>query len=526
MAIARISRSGCHWCWVMALACMTLAPQSTLADWVNLTGAETAPNIAEITVTDEAVTVAFEVYPADLEFFETDQGFGLVIEADGVALTPEVQERHLRERKDRVSPYAGMIDPRTRRQIPGPPEDKQVVFFQLHYALHESVEQLTFIPPVDEKGSARATIGFLLYHKAAPVVDFRYLSRAETLILNREDPWFTAFENKNLIRHHRWPQMTFLYVEPREVRHESLVRVRDVMAWSSGSADMTRRLTATEQAAVKTDAADFFRERNPVTIDGATVHRSAHRVEFLSITPTGLQALEPGATVDASAALLGISESYWIDHLPQSVLLEWQIFDDQVDQIPTNIIDPAGPFPGFIDTRDPILEWQNHLQDWVEPAHRPVPAGDGSWFDLDRWRRALFGLPAEETTALVLQELLRRCAIAFLERDPEQRAQALALLVEDPDLTRPALAQVFAIPTTGGGSGGITALGDVILESQTATAVGISVLANWRAQIQGQHWGHVDQRMIDYRAVVDVGVVDGVWKLLDLTVLEAKPISG
>ena len=85
---------------------------------------------------------------------------------------------------------------------------------------------------------------------------------------------------------------------------------------------------------------------------------------------------------------------------------------------------------------------------------------------------------------------------------------------------------MFAVPTTGGGFGGVTALGDVRLESQSATAAGISVLASWRAQIQGQHWGHIDQRVINYRAVADIGVVDGFWKLLDLTVLEAKTTDG
>ncbi len=40
------------------------------ADWMNLTGAETAPNIAEITVLDDRVHVALEVYVGDLATFE------------------------------------------------------------------------------------------------------------------------------------------------------------------------------------------------------------------------------------------------------------------------------------------------------------------------------------------------------------------------------------------------------------------------------------------------------------------------
>ncbi len=40
------------------------------ADWINLTGAETARNIAEIYVEDDRVRIVLEVYIGDLEKFE------------------------------------------------------------------------------------------------------------------------------------------------------------------------------------------------------------------------------------------------------------------------------------------------------------------------------------------------------------------------------------------------------------------------------------------------------------------------
>ena len=47
-----------------------LSASASRADWINLTGAETAPNIAEITVFDDRVEVALEIYVGDLETFE------------------------------------------------------------------------------------------------------------------------------------------------------------------------------------------------------------------------------------------------------------------------------------------------------------------------------------------------------------------------------------------------------------------------------------------------------------------------
>ena len=67
-----------------------LAPLPLQADWINLTGAETAENIAEFTVSEGEVRVAFELYPAAADSVLPGDEFALRIEADGVALVPEI----------------------------------------------------------------------------------------------------------------------------------------------------------------------------------------------------------------------------------------------------------------------------------------------------------------------------------------------------------------------------------------------------------------------------------------------------
>lgn len=49
---------------------LLLVSPSTSADWINLTGAETAPNIAEIYVLDDHVKLVLEAYIGDLKTFE------------------------------------------------------------------------------------------------------------------------------------------------------------------------------------------------------------------------------------------------------------------------------------------------------------------------------------------------------------------------------------------------------------------------------------------------------------------------
>jgi hypothetical protein len=50
------------------LVVLAMAAPAT-ADWINLTGSETAPNIAEIYVMDDHVKLVLEVYVGDLAVF-------------------------------------------------------------------------------------------------------------------------------------------------------------------------------------------------------------------------------------------------------------------------------------------------------------------------------------------------------------------------------------------------------------------------------------------------------------------------
>lgn len=94
-----------------------------------------------------------------------------------------------------------------------------MLFAELNYPFERKSGTLTIIPPLGKGGLPDAPIGFIAYHKEVPVVDYRYLSEPARLILDWEDPWYSKFENKALKRWLQSGMMTFLYIEPFEVRH-------------------------------------------------------------------------------------------------------------------------------------------------------------------------------------------------------------------------------------------------------------------------------------------------------------------
>ena len=262
------------------------------ADWMNLSGAETAPNIAEITVLDDRVRIALEFSIGDLATFrdllpdkwlensvsnraspsERLARFSSeviqIIANDEINLRAKLKLIEPRMRKKRVSPYAGSINPMTRRPVPQAPQDKRVFYTELEYRFDGNPESLTFIPSLDAEGVGKANIGFITYHKTVPVIDFRYLSSAARLTLNWKDPWYTQFDNRNLKRHHKSVLMGFLYVEPREIRQEAIMSVQDLREWTDLGFANIDTASRDVQGAIKAQAITFFSSRNPLSVDG------------------------------------------------------------------------------------------------------------------------------------------------------------------------------------------------------------------------------------------------------------------
>ncbi|TNF96122.1 MAG: hypothetical protein EP297_10660 [Gammaproteobacteria bacterium] len=299
---------------------------SANADWINLTGAETSPNIAEIYIKDDHVQVNLEIYIGDIQHFEelvpddwlkeqdatrppqqerlksfSEQGMQFVT-GEGDRLQAQIKLLEPRLRKDRFSPFAGMINPITRQRVPEAPSDKRVLYVELVYPFQGKPDSLSMTPPVDEEGRATVTIGFITYHKSVPVIDFRYLGLTARLNLNWSDPWYSKFDNPNLKRHHKDAMMSYLYVEPFEVRHELLVRVKDMAQWMDLGIKGDQFIEVDELEGLKQRIATFLLDKNPVRIDGKSLKPILDRSNYVKVGLSGIQLLEKPERLEINTA--------------------------------------------------------------------------------------------------------------------------------------------------------------------------------------------------------------------------------
>ncbi|MCK5395859.1 MAG: hypothetical protein KAJ32_07695 [Gammaproteobacteria bacterium] len=531
--------------------------QFSWADWINLTGSETAPNIAEIYVFDDHVRVNLEVYISDLDKFEEllpDEWLN-----DSVGKRPSLQQRmhtfaserlqfitdkgvqlpaklellEPRMRVNRKSPFAGMTNPYTGQRVPEAPADKRVVYAEIIYPYPEKnktqkPQQLTIVPPSDRQGNATVSIGFIAYHKSVPIIDFRYLSQQATLNLNWEDPWYSRFDNKNLKRHHRDPLMLFLYVEPRQVRLESLMRVRDIEEWSDFEFDNSSMTLEERLLLLKEHVRNYFAENNALQVDDNLPKPDVVRVEFLKATLSGLKVIDVTAKLDATTALVGVSQQYFIDALPQNVATHWSLFNQRVDRIPITATDPAGPFLSYVDKTDPEYVWHNFLKTYSEPVIHPVSVETGFSITLPYFgeKKIISWAPDQQEAATIINRVLENVRVAFIEKDPTKLLRELDNIIstKKSDVLKKELAKLYSPKVSGGGVGSVQKFNDlkVIDARELDGPDGFSATISGSAIINARHWGHVDQRLVQFQLLLDLIEVKQQWHIADLTVIDIK----
>jgi len=585
---------------------LLIDPLQVKADWINLTGAETAPNIAEIYVLDDHVKLVLEVFIRDLPIFDdlvpddwvktptrlgepiqkrlrhfSSHTFQFVTDT-GEKLQAQLELVEARERKDRLSPFAGMINPYTRQRVPESPSDKRVLYAELTYPFIKKPQTLTMIPPLDEEGRALVTIGFIAYHKAVPIIDFRYLGAPARLMLDWEDPWYSKFENPNLKRHHKSALMSFLYVEPYEVRHEILTRVKDLENWMDLGLRGQNYIEVDELDPLKQRIGEFLLQKNPVLIDGKSLRPILDRTNYVKVALTGLQLLEQPERLEISTAIVGVIIAYITDGIPKEVTVNWELFTDQVQQVPATAVDPAGPFPSFVTPDDPILQWTNYLKNYTMPTVQSVSVSNTvtaltvpvgtilcfaalvplGWQIRRRAKRAkpfrfhlvmavavlaagvallpvlqvsvakpaalVKNLNDKEATVIV-SSLLRNVYRAFDFRQEEDVYDKLALSVEG-DLLADMYLQnrkSFAVQKAGGAQAKVKEV--EILEAHSEPLKdhprAFAITSQWTAMGTVGHWGHVHVRKNKYDATITVEPVNGAWKIIGMELFDETRID-
>ena len=554
-----------------------LAPGLARADAVVQNQAMSASTIAEFFVDENRVVVELEIGISDFETFRLllpnpiYEGMG-----NPPQPWPERLERFFAEVLPVVpvgnAPLRGrMVEmtsrPRLRRDpisgetVPAPEDQEEeiVMFSRLEYLFDEPPAALTFSAPPGN------SVGFVLYHEGVAVNDFRYLAGSQTVHLDWSDPWYSRFESRSLRRKYFAPMSGFLYIEHYEVRKEIIARPIDLQEWVDLGLEGRQTIPVEMQAELLRKVAAFLRDHQVVEIDGVAAPPELARINFLERTLKTSRVVDPARELDVHAAVLGAIFVYPTDGLPERVTMDWDLWNDRLETVSAASVDQAGSLPVLLQSDWRILEWRNFLKNPELPVMQvlelPPSALERSLLSA-RWvivalacfaglramrvrSRATASVAAatllltagafwgswntglsEARSRELIGGLLHNVYRAFDFRDESRIYDVLAESAHG-DL----LEQLFLetrrgleLQSQGGARARVKQVELIDLSIAKAAERAFTAVVGWNVAGSVGHWGHIHERRNRYRAELDVASVDGVWKLVRVTILEEERI--
>ena len=423
-------------------------------------------------------------------------------------------------------------------------------------------DELIFLAPT-------RAMGFIAYHNGVAVNDFRYLASGYTLQLDWQDPWYSKFKTRNLRRQYFAPMSGFIYVEPFEVRKEIIARPKDLQRWLDLGLEGKTTIPIDMQAGIKEKVAAFLAEHQPITINGEDSTGILDSINFLKRTLTSSRVIDPPEPLNLDAAIIGAIFVYPQQGLPKTVTMEWDLWDDRIQQVPVSAVDQAGPLPSFLDPSWSLLEWENFLTNPIVPTLIAIESPTPQWqallaksfpllavlVMLSLWwlsqaikSKQSKGLaatvcilvlasclaavvlgksskPDPEQARAIVSNLLHNIYRAFDYRDESDIYDTLARSVDGELLTDIFLEtkRSLVLANQGGARAKVknVQLDNIELKAND-TDNSFTVIADWVVNGSVGHWGHIHQRSNRYQALLTIAVDEQQWKLQTMTVLQEE----
>lgn len=365
---------------------------------------------------------------------------------------------------------------------------------------------------------------------------------------------------------------SFLTIGPFEVRHEVLIRLRDLAPLLQIKTSPDGYLEVGHQDDLKQQLGAYILSHTQLQIDAQIASPTLERIDLMTVASTGVELRSTPVREDLQQARIGVVISYLTTAMPNAVTLNWAPFPQWTPVIAATVIDPESSRSERLTARNAMLRWDNQLAQapvppinavTVEPPHVLVPllsllilaaavipgmAALRGWRPTVAWVcvRVLFAgalvvaplattvialpqqmwlNPTAEQARRILTALLPAVYRAFEFRQESAVYDRLAVSVDTSLLTQIYLEHrhVLEMAERGGARGRVEAVDVAQVGAVEPTDHnGFRVQVSWTIAGSVVHFGHRHYRKNQYQAWITIVAVDGVWKLRRLDIIDEQ----
>ena len=366
------------------------------------------------------------------------------------------------------------------------------------------------------------------------------------------------------------PVMSYLTVEPNEVRQELLIQARAAVQFLG--IDDTGKFSIPIQSLepVKKRILAVVQEANPVFIDGQPAEPVLARADFVTLGPAGVFVRPEPESESLDNGIIGVSLVYETREMADEILIDWHLFSKTVPKIEATATDPFGGATRILSPDANQWIWKARLSGYRVPVieqipveKRPLPALSIALFAVAaglyisaRLRRNVwvakpvlvvmallgFGLypfvgfpvevpwvtrwtPSVDRSTVILEGLLTNVYRSFDVRNENRVYDRLAMSVTGGQLARIYLQnrRSLELENRGGARANVDKVEILAIENvKRSQDKGFVADTVWTVSGSVSHYGHTHYRRNKNHALVTF-VVDGhLWKIKGIELIEEK----
>jgi len=366
------------------------------------------------------------------------------------------------------------------------------------------------------------------------------------------------------------PVMSYLSVEPYEVRQEILIQARAAVQFLGVNDKGMGSIPVESLEPVKKGILDTIQKANPIFIDGQKIEPIVARANFVTLGPAGVIVRPEPVIESLDNGIVGLTLVYETPAMADEIRVDWRLFSDNVQKIEATTTDPFGGATMILSPEDNLLQWKSRLAGYRVPVIEAITVEKQKLPVISiflfctalvmlilsiLYNKLLFGRPmllgviglglalypfvgftvdlpfvsqwkpSTERTSTILDGLLTNVYRAFDVRDENRVYDRLAMSVMGDQLAQIYLQnrQSLELENRGGARANVDEVDILAVNAVTNSADGGYVAdAVWTVSGSVSHFGHTHYRRNKNHALVTFVMDDDSWKIKNIQLIEEK----
>ncbi len=359
------------------------------------------------------------------------------------------------------------------------------------------------------------------------------------------------------------PIMSYLSVEPFEVRHEILVNAGTALELIDTLDVRMGSISKETQESIKQQVLQLFEKNNPILIDGREALPVLTYIDFVTLGPTGVFVRPEPIRESLDEGIIGITLVYETVTLSKDISINWELFPKEMGVIEATTVDPFGGGSFIITKEDNVLKWKQTLSGYEVPKVEEIAIEKPKLPVVSlvlivcaivllalyrkKYRNTaliLLGValiiypflrfsmnvalinqwkPSPDRSAKIIDGLLTNVYRSFDYRNEEAVYDRLSISVMGDQLSQTYIEQRkgLEIENRGGASAKVNDVEVLEVYNVISGDNGdYGIEASWTINGSVSHFGHMHYRQNRYRAIIWIIPNEGNWKIEKIEMIE------